>query len=261
MDELSIVWDYITTNFTDRQIFVLGTFLVDNFVFWSFNLALFVCDKYELWKDFKIQKDKKANDELFYKCLHHCLFNEFTVLPALAFFGYPYFAACGIHVRGPIPHTSIFLRDIVVSIMTNDTLFYWTHRLFHHPSIYKYIHKKHHNFRVSVGIAAIYAHPVEDFFANVIPALSGCMLMGSHVIVFWMWLVIRIAETVDAHSGYDFKFSPFSFLPFFNGSSRHDFHHSHNVGCYGAMSTAWDCMMGTDIEYLKYKDRDDRKSR
>ena len=40
-----------------------------------------------------------------------------------------------------------------------DTWFYWCHRALHHPSIYRFVHKQHHEFKEPTGIAAFYAHP------------------------------------------------------------------------------------------------------
>ena len=37
--------------------------------------------------------------------------------------------------------------------------------------------------------------------------------------------------------------------PFTRGASRHDFHHSHNSGCYGDWLPFWDWLMGTDEAY------------
>ena len=33
--------------------------------------------------------------------------------------------------------------------LLEDTLFYWTHRLFHHPWLYATFHKTHHRFKVN----------------------------------------------------------------------------------------------------------------
>ena len=32
--------------------------------------------------------------------------------------------------------------------------FYWTHRILHHPSLYKTFHKPHHTFTGTIGFAA-----------------------------------------------------------------------------------------------------------
>lgn len=36
---------------------------------------------------------------------------------------------------------------------------------------------------------------------------------------------------------------------------RHDFHHSHNMGTYGAVTRCWDAWMGTDRHYEEYARR------
>ena len=34
-------------------------------------------------------------------------------------------------------------------------------RLLHHPTLYKKIHKKHHEWTAPIGVISIYAHPIE----------------------------------------------------------------------------------------------------
>jgi sterol desaturase/sphingolipid hydroxylase (fatty acid hydroxylase superfamily) len=118
--------------------------------------------------------------------------------------------------------------------------------------VYKFVHKKHHRFNYSIGIAAEYAHPIEDILCNIIPTFAGCLLMGSHVITLWPWFGLRLLETIETHSGYNFNCSPTKFLPFLNGAIRHDFHHSHNTGSFGAMTPFWDYVMGTDRNFKEY---------
>jgi sterol desaturase/sphingolipid hydroxylase (fatty acid hydroxylase superfamily) len=84
--------------------------------------------------------------------------------------------------------------------------------------------------------------------------------MSSHVQVLWLWLFIRLLETVDAHSGYRFPLSPFHLLPFQGGADRHDFHHSHNVGCFGSFTIFWDWLCGTDAKFLEFKRKRDKKA-
>lgn len=44
---------------------------------------------------------------------------------------------------------------------------------------------------------------VEQVLANQLPTILGPMLMGSHLITFWLWLALRLVETIEAHCGYD----------------------------------------------------------
>lgn len=127
-------------------------------------------------------------------------------------------------------------------------------------SLLQYVHKQHHKFKINMGISSEYAHPVEHLFSNIVP-VAGIMIMGSHVLVFWLWLAIRIGEIVDTHSGFEFKYSPYSMFWWQGGADRHEFHHSHNVGCYGSFTAIWDAIMGTDEAYNKYRLRKMEKRR
>ena len=45
----------------------------------------------------------------------------------------------------------------------NDVAIYWIHRLEHHPSVYKYIHKPHHKWIVPTPWAALAFHPLDGY--------------------------------------------------------------------------------------------------
>ena len=116
-----------------------------------------------------------------------------------------------------------------------------------------HIHKQHHEFKANVGIAAEYFHPVEDLF-NIIPMITGPLLLKMHFCTFMVWIVIRISEIVDAHSGYALPFSIWEIsLRLQGGADRHEFHHSHNKGSYGSFTKFWDWMFNTDAAYYEWK--------
>jgi sterol desaturase/sphingolipid hydroxylase (fatty acid hydroxylase superfamily) len=252
-DPWMFVLEKYLSNVDDRIIFTIGLWGTNIIVFYGLNLILFIFYYYNLFPEKRINKGDLPPQSLINDCVRHNLISHFLIQPVAAYFMYPVFSYFGCIIRAPLPPISIFLRDILICIAVNDTLFYWAHRTLHHPAIYKYIHKKHHLFNYSIGIAATYAHPIEDLFANLIPTLLGSLLIGSHFIVFLIWIILRLMETIDAHSGYSFSFSPFGLLPFQGGVERHDFHHSKNVGCYGSFTIFWDSVLGTDQAFLEFQ--------
>lgn len=249
-------WQEFVASFhvDERIFFVVGTWLLVNGIVWSTNLILYFMYITNAFPENRIIPDVFPTPELIKECLISCVFGNVLVLPVILYFAYPSFISAGVSITDPAPSMGIMLRDWLVSIVLNDTLFYWGHRLLHHPAIYKYIHKHHHRFNYSIGIAAQFAHPVEDILANIIPTIIGSLLMKSHLLTIWIWLIIRLFETIYCHSGYTFRYCPYNWFPSIQGGSeRHYFHHSHNVGCYGSFTAIWDRMMGTDEAFQVYQ--------
>lgn len=54
----------------------------------------------------------------------------------------------------------------------------------------------------------------------------------------------------EAHSAYEFHWSPMRVLPFIKGAAYHDHHHSHNVGNYSGSLYLWDLMLDTNVPYM-----------
>lgn len=66
------------------------------------------------------------------------------------------------------------------------------------------------------GLTSEYAHPAEILFLG-FATVVGPALTGPHLFTLWLWVILRVLETVDAHSGYDFPWSPSNFLPLYGG--------------------------------------------
>jgi len=50
----------------------------------------------------------------------------------------------------------------------------------------------------------------------------------------WLWIIYRVLETLDGHSGFELPWSMFRYLPFSASAQSHDYHHSNNIGNYGS---------------------------
>jgi sterol desaturase/sphingolipid hydroxylase (fatty acid hydroxylase superfamily) len=245
---------FSSCNLEERLFFVIGTWLVVNGTFWGSNLIFYFLYQADAFPQYRVIPGAFPPKDIIQECIRANIFGNGLLLPVILYFAYPFFLSCGMSVTGPLPTVGTILRDMVVNVAVNDTMFYWCHRILHHPSIYKYIHKHHHRFNHSIGIAAQFAHPIEDVLANIAPTIVGCLVMQSHLFTFWLWLYIRLWETVYVHSGYSFPYSPFNLFPAIQGGSeRHYFHHSHNQGCYGSFTCFWDWICGTDAAFNEYQ--------
>eukprot|EP00049_Salpingoeca_infusionum_P009786 m.166578 g.166578 ORF g.166578 m.166578 type:complete len:282 (-) comp14443_c0_seq1:200-1045(-) len=247
------------------------------FLWYSFlNLLLYVfCYKLDFFADQKIPRPERLSKpyptKQVAKMWGLVLFNLTVVSPIITWLSYPIFKNAGVDYEATFSslYATTPLLELIpkvifwllVDMIAEDTAFYWCHRAIHHRSVYKYVHKIHHEFKAVNGFAAVYAHPLEFVVGNLVPLTIGTSLTGQPFCVFMLWTTIRLWETVDTHSGYEFKWSPFHLFPAVQGGpSRHDFHHSQNTGSYGTFFTFWDWICGTDKPFQDYVARQGWKS-
>ena len=142
---------------------------------------------------------------------------------------------------GPMSH---LVFQWAFFMVIREALFYYSHRMLHHPSLYRHFHKQHHEWQTPIALAAEYCHPFEHVISNVIPIMIGPYLMKSHSIMCHIWYIYVVVLTLHDHSGYHFPLTP---SPVF-----HDFHHlkfNVNYGIWGV----WDWLHGTDRLFRKSK--------
>ena len=66
------------------------------------------------------------------------------------------------------------------------------------------------------GLTSEYAHPAEILFLG-FATVVGPAITGPHLMTLWLWMVLRVLETVEAHCGYHFPWSPSNFIPLYGG--------------------------------------------
>lgn len=253
--QIAQLWSQVVENLpvSERTFFVVSTFLAHESFFVVLNVGLFLIHHFNLFEKYKIPTKQYPSPDLIKECLKHLAVNHFFVQWPVLWLSYGLLHRYGLHMSSELPSLFEIAKHLLVFVLCEDTLFYWAHRLLHHPRIYKHIHKQHHRFKATVGIASEYAHPLEYLLSNSIPFAAGPLLVGPHIVTWLLWVILRVVETVDAHSGYRFPFSPFSLLPFQGGSERHFFHHSHNIGSYGSFFNYWDYITGTDRAFREFQ--------
>ena len=181
--------------------------------------------------------------------MFNSLLNMFIITPFFSFFNYltgrP--LANDFSVEG-VPSIYTFFFQVLFCAIVEDFLFHMGHRLNHTPFLYQRVHKIHHKYKTTLFCAAFYSHPIEMIFQGILPAAVGPFLLGKkmHVTTVVGWLLIRALESVDGHSGYEFPWSPFRFIPFTSDYGYHVYHHSHNLGNYSHLFNIWDTILGSN---------------
>lgn len=160
------------------------------------------------------------------------------------------------------PSSFELIWSITFFMIIEDTVFYWLHRLLHTRFFYKNIHKKHHEYKITISIAAEYANPIEFIFGNLLPTSVGPLMLGSrcHVMTWYLWMIVRILETTDGHCGYEFSWSPFRLLPLSGSANYHNFHHAHNIGNFSSFFTYWDTICSTNKHYWRYLAKQEKEA-
>merc|ERR1719240_137343 len=103
-------------------------------------------------------------------------------------------------------------------------MFYWSHRAFHLPFLYKHIHKIHHEVKAPFGICALYFHPIEHIQAA-FEGMAPALLLGSHISIYILWTFIATLAVLVHHNGYDWEpYVPDSIRPFASMTQQHDYH-------------------------------------
>jgi sterol desaturase/sphingolipid hydroxylase (fatty acid hydroxylase superfamily) len=228
---------------------IFGTAVVQLILYWSLSGFFWYMDLYRptLFHRWKVQPSQRPSAADYLKCAKQVLFNQFAVAaPMLVLQHYlMIWRTDGSYILAEAwPSFWTFFCDILLILLVEEIVFYYFHRLAHHPYLYKHIHKRHHEFTSPVGMAATYAHPLEHFFCNLAPVHLGPLLCGSHLSTASVWYVIAVMSTINTHSGYH--------LPFLPSPEAHDFHHfafGNNFGMLGIL----DWFHGTDIEFRASK--------
>ena len=134
-----------------------------------------------------------------------------------------------------------------VMLVVHDTYFYWTHRLMHHPGIFRYFHLVHHKSTNPSPWAAYAFHPLEAVVeAGILPVFVFTLPL--HVTHIGIFFLIMIVYNVYGHLGYELYprgFSRSAVGKWINTSVNHNLHHQYFKGNYGLYFLWWDRWMGT----------------
>lgn len=144
-----------------------------------------------------------------------------------------------------------------IVLVLQDTYFYFTHRFFHHPKLFRWLHQGHHQSRYPTPWTSFAFDPVEAIVQSLF--LVGIVLiLPLHFITLLAVLTTMTVWAVLNHLGLDRL--PASFPHhwlgrWFIGPAHHSVHHLKYTVHYGLYFTFWDKLLGTqDPRYEKQFD-------
>jgi sterol desaturase/sphingolipid hydroxylase (fatty acid hydroxylase superfamily) len=140
------------------------------------------------------------------------------------------------------------LVSFIGMVIGHDAWFYWTHRLVHHPKMFKNFHRRHHKshnpspftaYSFDIGEAAMQASYVV-LWTLIVPTIWP---------VISAYVIFQVARNSIAHCGYELFPATKDGRPMFDWLTtvtHHDLHHARAGYNYGFYFTFWDRVMGTE---------------
>jgi sterol desaturase/sphingolipid hydroxylase (fatty acid hydroxylase superfamily) len=218
------------------------------FLFAGVGFLLFYVWKNHPWKSHKLGKvtpgNKDVRREILYSSITISIFGGAALLVAAMY----RWGITQMYVDFSEKGVVYFAGSVLVLLLFHDTYFYWSHRLMHHPRIFRHVHRVHHLSHHPTPWAAFAFHPLEAVVeAGVIPL--AVMIIPLHPLAVAVFLFMMMGYNVLGHLGYETFPKGFVQHPLGKWSNTSTHHHQHHrAGRYnfGLYFNFWDRVMGTN---------------
>ncbi|CAH1254257.1 CH25H [Branchiostoma lanceolatum] len=198
-------------------------------------------------KKYKIQPDKEVTWPMVRNTMVITFWNHLLyVLPS----------AVGQYIYTPptpLPPVSPglweFTWHIVASLIIFDFQYFVWHWLHHKVRfLYKHFHALHHQYHSPFSWVTQYLHPWELITVGILTTINP-WLFDSHCFTIWVYMLISIAISVEAHCGFVLPWSPMNWVPFglWGGAVKHDLHHQRPYSNFEPFFCIWDRLAGTEF--------------
>jgi sterol desaturase/sphingolipid hydroxylase (fatty acid hydroxylase superfamily) len=132
-------------------------------------------------------------------------------------------------------------------LVLQDAYFYFIHRLFHHPLLFRWFHQGHHHSGDPTPWTSFAFDPLEALIQALF--LVGIVfIIPLHFITLIAVLMTMTGWTVWNHLGFELfppSFARHWFGKWFIGPTHHSIHHRKYTVHYGLYFTLWDKLLGS----------------
>lgn len=144
---------------------------------------------------------------------------------------------------------AIDLALFAAILIGHDAYFYWTHRMMHHPRLFKTFHRFHHRSVTPTPFAA-YAFAVPEALVMVAFMPLWLLFVPTPVTVITAFLALMIIRNAMGHAGLELHARWWLKTPLTRWictTTHHDLHHSGSFNRnYGFYFRFWDRLMRTE---------------
>lgn len=141
-----------------------------------------------------------------------------------------------------------FAANTALLVVLHDAWFYWTHRLVHHPKLFRRLHRLHHRSHNPSPWTA-YAFDAGEAFINAIFLPLALLILPSSTPAIIVFLTHMIIRNAFGHCGYEIfphRRNGRPLCDWLTTVTHHDLHHAQAGWNYGLYFTWWDRLMGTE---------------
>lgn len=252
-------------------VFTISASVIHDAIFWGWILFVDVIQRHCFWEHCRIKDNKNrktpCRERIVRTVAMRTAFVHAFIHPLTSYLCHRYIGAENPEFKEPwAPLTRPFVYQCLSFaqlILFNEFATWFVHRLTHTPYLYRKIHCMHHVFLIPEAIGGEHAHSFEHFLGTqlvVVLFMAGRNpdRLTPDVATFLVWMALKVEESCQLHSGYDFNSTLLGRLGFLQGW-RSRFHFAHHTNGRKPVNLSSlmlaDYLFGTMKEFIEEEER------